>query len=129
MMQQINLLRRAPRKPAFSWTSPRTMASTVGLAISVSVVVAAYEHYERYELTRQATRIDAAVKTAMQAKDKASAASASSKSDPELEARVRSLEAQLRTRQEIVQALRRGLVGTTGGFSEYMRVFSRQAVH
>jgi len=27
-----------------------------------------------------------------------------------------------------VQALRRGLVGTTGGFSEYMRVFSRQAV-
>jgi hypothetical protein len=128
MMQQINLLRRAPRKPAFSWTSPRSMAWSVGLAIGISVALAAYEHYELYALTRQATRIDAAVKIATQTKDKASAANASSKPDAELEARVRSLEAQLRTRQEIVQALRRGLVGTTGGFSEYMRVFSRQAV-
>ena len=57
MMQQINLLRRAARKPAFSWTSPRAIGWTIGLAISISVIVAAYEHYELYALTRQAARM------------------------------------------------------------------------
>ena len=43
------------------------------------------------------------------------------KPDPGLEAKVLDLSAQVKVRQEIVGALKGGSVGTTAGFSEYMR--------
>src|SRR3954471_16838614 len=128
MSQQINLLRQGTKRRAFSLTSARTMACALALAVALSAVVAVYENQRLTTIEAEARRLAALVKEAGIVNDNASQASAPRKPNAELDAGVRDLEAQLKARQDIVDALRRGLVGTTEGFSEYMRVFSRQTL-
>jgi hypothetical protein len=128
MTQQINLLRTSSHKARFSFTSPRAMAYGLSIAVALSVLVAVYENHRLGAVEAEARNIAAMLKDATLANDKAIEGNVPRKPNAELEIRVRDLEAQLKARQEIVDALRRGLVGTTSGFSEYMRVFSRQTL-
>lgn len=50
------------------------------------------------------------------------------KRDPRLEARVLEAETMLRGREEIARALSAGVLGTSEGFSGYLRAFARQTV-
>jgi hypothetical protein len=104
------------------------MACGLGISVALSGLLAVYEHQQLKTVEGQARKVAALVKEAATATDKAVEAAAPRKPNAELELTVRELEAQLKARQDIVDALRRGLVGTTGGFSEYMRVFARQTV-
>ena len=45
-----------------------------------------------------------------------------------MEAEVAALERQLNDREEVIAALKSGVVGSTDGFSDYLRAFSRQSV-
>jgi len=59
--------------------------------------------------------------------DAATKAAAARKASPQLAAELESAESMLRRRNEIARLLESGVVGSTGGFSEYMRGFARQA--
>jgi hypothetical protein len=126
MSQQINLLNRGFVKEAFSFTSARAMLYGVGIAMSVTAVVAIVHAYRVRAIEADAAQVARIFKetTAAQA---APAAQTTRKADPALELKVRALEAQLKGRQDIIDAMRNGLVGAGDGFSEYMRVFSRQS--
>jgi hypothetical protein len=127
MSQQINLLRRTSGKGSFALTSARTMALGLGICVTLSLLMGGYENYRLRATEAEAAKVAAALKQAMLVNDKATAVRVPRKPNAQLEVRVQELEAQLKARQEIVDALSRGLVGTTDGFSEYMRVFSRQS--
>ena len=59
--------------------------------------------------------------------DAATKAAATRKPSPQLAAELESAEGMLRRREEIARLLESGAIGSTGGFSEYMRGFARQA--
>jgi hypothetical protein len=59
--------------------------------------------------------------------DAATKAAATRKPSPQLAAELENAESTLRRRTEIAGLLESGAVGSTGGFSEYMRGFARQA--
>ena len=127
MSQQINLLSNARSdKAKFSFGSAQGMVCGVAVALAVTVGFAAYENYQLRAMESQAAKVNALFKQSGLAPT--GKPDEPRKPSPELEARVSELEAQLKARQEVVDALQKGLVGTTNGFSEYMRVFSRQNV-
>jgi hypothetical protein len=125
MSQQINLLNRGFAKKAFSFTSARAMVYGVSMAVSLTAIVAVIQAYRARAVEAEAARVARVFKetTAAQA---VPARETPRKADPSLELKVRALEAQLKGRQDIVDAMRNGLIGSSDGFSEYMRVFSRQ---
>jgi hypothetical protein len=104
------------------------MAYGFGIAVSITLVLAAIENYRLRGIETEARQVAVLFKESALARDKAAGNETARKPNAELEIRVRELEAQLKGRQEIVDALRKGLVGTTAGFSEYMRVFARQSL-
>lgn len=59
--------------------------------------------------------------------DAATKAAATRKPSPQLAAELESAESMLRRREEIARLLESGAIGSTGGFSDYMRGFARQA--
>jgi len=67
------------------------------------------------------------LKAARQQVDAATKAAAARKPSPQLIAEVEGAESLLRRRGEIARLLEGGVVGSTGGFSEYMRGLARQA--
>lgn len=128
MSQQINLLGPVLRKKRFSFTSAASMASGIGLAIGLALVVAIYEESRLRGIEGEAQALARSLKEATVAYEKATGAEVVRKPNAELEARIAELNAQVKSRQDVIDALKSGVVGTTGGFSEYMRVFSRQSL-
>ena len=128
MSQQINLLASAPGKKQFSFLSAKAMALGVGLAVVLALVVANYEDSRARIVERQARGVADALKDATATYEKATGTKVVLKPNAELEARIAEFAAQLKARQDVIDALKGGVVGTTRGFSEYMRVFSRQSL-
>jgi Tfp pilus assembly protein PilN len=128
MSQQINLLNRASRKEPFSFTSLRGMAYAIAAAVTLSLVIGIYERYRLGGVEAEAVQVAAMLKkaTAGRTTTATTALQAPPKPDAELEMRLRELQAQHEARRRIVETLRRALAESSGGFSEYMRVFSRQ---
>lgn len=126
MSQQINLLNPNLRRRPFSLTSLPAMAWAIGFAVTACAALAVYENHRLRGLEAEAARVAQRIKESGIVASRAG--TVPRKPSVELEARLRELEAQLKTRQDVVDALRRGLVGTSVGFSEYMRVFSRQSL-
>lgn len=127
MSQQINLLAPVSQK-RFSFTSATAMSYGIGVAVALALLVAVYEDYRLRSIEAEARAVAASLKEAAVAEQKVSGEQVPRKPNAELEARLRELTVQLEARQEIIDALKSGAVGTTGGFSEYMRVFSRQSL-
>lgn len=128
MSQQINMLAPGAAKRQFAPLSANVMACGVGLAVVLALVVANYEDSRVRVLDRQARGIADELKEATLAYEKTTGTKVVRKPNAELEARITELNAQLKARQDVIDALRGGVVGTTRGFSEYMRVFSRQSL-
>jgi hypothetical protein len=74
-----------------------------------------------------ATAAEAQLKLTKEQVDAATKAAATRKPSPQLAAELENAEGTLRRRTEIAGLLESGSVGSTGGFSEYMRGFARQA--
>jgi Tfp pilus assembly protein PilN len=126
MRQQINLLNPASRKEPFSFTSLRAMAYGIGVAVVLTLLGGIYEHYRLGGVEAEAVQVAAMLKQATAGRTITTAPQAPPKPDAELEMKLRELQAQHEARQRLVETVRRALTESSGGFSEYMRVFSRQ---
>ena len=128
MSQQINLLPAALRTNRVSFTSATAMAYAIGGAVVLAVLFGVYEEYRLRGIEAEARAVALQLKEATAARSPPGAPKTPLKPSVELEARIAELNAQLSARQEIVDAVKNGSVGSTGGISEYMRVFSRQSL-
>jgi Tfp pilus assembly protein PilN len=126
--QQINLFPAALRKQRFSFTSSVAMLAGLGIAAALTVALAVYEEYRLQEVQTAAAAVAQNLKAAREPYEKFVAAQGTRKPDSQAEAKLAQLATQLKGRQDILDALKNGTVGTTAGFSEYMRAFARQSV-
>lgn len=129
MSQQINLFNPFFRKRGFSYTSATAMLYGVGIAAALAALAAVYEDYQLRAVQTQARAVDQAYKEATALHDQLATELARQKPDAQLEAELAKSDAQLKSRREIIETLKSGTVGNTGGFSEYMRAFSRQSIN
>jgi hypothetical protein len=129
MSREINLLNPLLHKKRFSFTSASAMLGGIGTAVALAAMVSVYESNELQRVETQARAVTQSLKD-IKAKQEVTAAAKTvpRKADPGVEAKVVELNSQLKAREDVVEALRGGAVGTTAGFSEYMRAFSRQRV-
>ncbi|MBI4190032.1 MAG: PilN domain-containing protein [Betaproteobacteria bacterium] len=129
MSQQINLFNPIFRKHGFSSTSANSMLYGLGIVIAIAMSYGVYQDYRTRELARQAQEVARQHGEATARREKLVAQQAGQKPNAALEIELNQLEWRLRGRQDIVDALNSGAVGITGGFSDYMRAFSRQTVN
>ncbi len=128
MSQQINLLAAAPAKKRFSFVSAKAMAYGLGLVVVLALVVANYEDSRLSRIESEARSVAKALKEATADYEKFKGTKVVRLPNAQLEAKIAELDAQLKSRQDVIDALKGGVVGTTRGFSEYMRMFSRQSL-
>lgn len=76
--------------------------------------------------SQAAAAAEAQLKTAKEQVDLATKAAAGRKPSPQLIAEAESAEGLLRRRGDIARLLESGVIGSTGGFAEYLRGFARQ---
>ena len=129
MSQQINLFNPIFRPQTFSPTSAATLAAGVGILVVLAVLVGVYQDYRTREVASQAQAVRQQLDQATATRDKLAAQAAAQKTSAGLEAELIQLEARLKGRQDIVEALSSGVLGSTSGFAPYMRAFSRQTVN
>jgi Tfp pilus assembly protein PilN len=128
MTQQINLYNPLFRKKSFSLISAAGMLCAVGIASAGAVLAAAYQQHELRQLEAQAQAIERAYTATRANRDKLAAEVEKHVPNMQLEAEVAALEKQLNDREEVIAALKSGAVGSTDGFSDYLRAFSRQSI-
>ena len=126
MTQQINLLNPIFRK------QPVKIMSAAGLAVGIGIIIVLTGLYGIYEMA-SLSQIEAQARTVAKQLADARAqldptTTAAKKPDAALEATLVELASQLKTRQDVLEALKHGSVGSTTGFSEFLRAFSRQRV-
>jgi len=129
MSQQINLFNPLFRKGEFSWTSADAMLYGLGAVVVLMGLYAIFVGYRLHVVQREAQTVAQQYQEATTRRDELQAALAQHKPDAQLAAEIAALEARLTARQQIAEILKNGTLGTTGGFSEYMRAFSRQTVN
>ena len=128
MSQQINLFNPLFRRKGFSPTSANAMLYGVGIVVVLTALYGVYQDNRTRDIARRAQEVNQKFSEATALREKLAAQLAQRKPNAELAAELNELEARLKGRQDIVEALNSGAVGTTGGYSEYMRAFSRQTV-
>ena len=128
MSQQINLFNPLFRKKSFSPTSATAMLCVAGVAVVAAVLVAVYQEHQLREVQARAQAIAQAHKEATANHDKLMVEVAKQKPNAQLEAEIAALETQLSDRQDVIATLKSGAVGSSEGFSDYMRAFSRQSI-
>ncbi|HYC49027.1 MAG TPA: PilN domain-containing protein [Burkholderiales bacterium] len=128
MSQEINLLQNTrPARTALRPGSAPVMVAVVGAAAVLTGIYAGYERHRLAAVEAEATGVERMLKEARAAHEKAAAAR-TQRGDAGPDARVAELDAQLQGRLQVLDLLKSGAVGTTGGFAEYLLAFSRQAM-
>lgn len=128
MSQEINLLPAGAARQAFRPTSLQGLALGVAAAAVAAILLAVYENYLLRGVQRNAQSVENAAKDARAAHEKAVAQRSAAKAGAAADARLAELEAQLQGRQQVLDILNSGAVGTTSGFSQYMAALSRQTM-
>ena len=128
MSQEINLLPSVAPRKAFRAASAQGAAAGIGAAAVLAVLLAAYENHLLQAVQREAQGVERAVKEARAAYEKAAAERGARKPDASPDVKLAELEAQLHGRQQVLEALQSGAVGTTAGFSQHMLALSRQTM-
>ena len=93
---------------------------------AVLAVAAGWASHNAATRREAATAADAQLRSAKEQVDAATKAAAMRKPSPQLIAELDSAEGLLRRRAEIAGLLESGVVGSTGGFTDYLRGFARQ---
>ena len=129
MSQQINLFSPVFLKKRKQIFSTVTMLQALGLIIAGSVLIYGYLVYQYNALTKQAAETGKILASEQARLTKFTSEYAPQQATAQLEKDIKKAEAQLKARQEMVEALKHGgAIGSTEGYSEYMRAFARQSV-
>lgn len=128
MSQEINLLHAVSIERRRSLTSAAAMVYGVLAAAALTLALAVYEHSQLPALKNDAKAAERALKQAQLGQGKTMAERNARKPDPNDDVNFAQLEAQLRSRLEVADALSGGVVGTAVGFSRYMMALSRQSL-
>jgi hypothetical protein len=128
MSQQINLYNPLFRRKSFSLLSAAGMVCAFGIASAGAVLAAVYQQHDLRQVEAQAQGIEQAYTAARANRDKLAGEVDKHKPNAQLQAEVAALERQLDDREEVIAALKSGAVGSSEGFSDYLRAFSRQSI-
>lgn len=126
MSQQINLYNPIFLKQK-KYFSAVTMVQGLGLMVLGALLVYAFASMQAVHLSRQAGEMAKRLEAEQSRLTKAAGEFAPRQKSQQLEGEIARLESQLKARQEVVNILQGGRFGSTAGFSEYLRAFSRQA--
>jgi hypothetical protein len=127
MTQNINLLSSEFRKPRVV-PSFATLVKSLGLALLALFAVQFLLQYQVSGLTAESRSVQELIKDQRAQAEKLTGLAAGRKPDPQLEAEIAKLEAELRQAQDSMAALKGGAFGNQDGFAEYLRAFSRQSL-
>ncbi|MGH8757249.1 MAG: PilN domain-containing protein [Burkholderiales bacterium] len=130
MSQQINLFSQVFLKKRKIRYSAATMLRVLGLIVALAVLVYGYLIYQTDALTTQAAETEKKLASEQARLTKFTSEYAPQQASAQLEKDIKKAEAQLKARQEMVETLKHGgAIGSTEGYSEYMRAFARQSVN
>jgi MSHA biogenesis protein MshI len=126
MSQQINLLNPIFRKP-FDWLAAKPVAIATCLMLVSLGAVGGWATTQADNRERLANQRTEALKSAQDQMTAITKSLAESKPNAQLAADLANLQALLKSREEIMKVLEGGAIGTSIGFAEFLRGFSRQA--
>lgn len=125
MAQQINLINPALRKKRDLLTAiPLSIAT--GILLVLIVVAAFFAHQQADTVQAEADKRAAELKKSQERLAELGKVVAETKPDPKLAEELENARTLLNLREEIVTIVEGGALGKKGGFSEYMRGFTRQ---
>ena len=125
MSQQINLLNPAFRKPR-DWLKAAPLAAFAAVLLALLVIAAFAARVSADGRERLAVEQEAHLKTLQERLKTLSQLAAERKPNAQLAAELADVQAQLKTREEILTYLSNGGIGNTSGFAEYLRGFAQQ---
>lgn len=125
MAQQINLINPALRKKRDLLTAiPLSIAT--GILLVLIIVAAFFAHQQADTVQAEADKRAAELKKSQERLAELGKVVAETKPDPKLAEELENARTLLNLREEIVTIVEGGALGKKGGFSEYMRGFTRQ---
>ncbi len=130
MSQQINLFSPVFLKKQIKNFSTVTMLQALGLIIAGAALLYGYLVYQQTALTAQAAEAEQKLAGERERLAKFTSEYAPQQKSAQLETDIKNAAAQLKARMEMVETLNNGAtIGSTEGYSEYMRAFARQSVN
>jgi hypothetical protein len=126
LSQQINLYTPALRGERRASTA--MLLAATAIVVAGTALTGAYEHSQLRKTEAEASAVAQTLKEAQARYDKQAAERAGRAPDAAREAELLGLLAQLKRREQIVDALKSGAIGSSAGFSEVMRALSRQSL-
>ena len=130
MSQQINLFSPVFLKKQIKNFSTVTMLQALGLIVAGAVVLYGYLVYQYNALTAQAAVAEQKLASERDRLAKFTSEYTPQQKNAQLETEIKNAAAQLKARMEMVETLKHGAtIGSTEGYSEYMRAFARQWVN
>jgi hypothetical protein len=128
--QQINLFSPVFLKKQIKNFSTVTMLQALGLIVAGAVFLYGYLVYQHTALTAQAAEAEQKLAAERERLAKFTSEYAPQQKSAQLETDIKNAAAQLKARMEMVETLKQGgTIGSTEGYSEYMRAFARQSVN
>ncbi|RBA25742.1 PilN domain-containing protein [Herminiimonas fonticola] len=127
MSQQINLFNPIFLKQEKHF-SALTMAQVLGVILAVALLLTAYASYQLSALQNEQKSVTTQLQLAQNQLAKVTADYAPREKDMRLEARLRRAEAQVKSLQQVSDVLRKGELGNTDGYADYLRAFAHQII-
>ena len=130
MSQQINLFSQVSLKKRKIRYSATTMLWVLGFIVAGAVLLYGYLIYQTDALTTQAVETEKKLSSEQARLTKITSEYTPQQASAQLEKDIKKAEAQLKARQDMVETLKNGgAIGSTQGYSEFMRAFARQSVN
>ena len=127
MSQQINLLNHALLKKK-DYFSTLAMLQGMGIIIVGSVFFYVFAAYQVTKLEKQSEETGKQYAAEQVRLTNFASEFSPEKNDQMQQDELKKLESETASQKEIVETLKSGAIGNTGGYSEYMRAFARQVV-
>lgn len=128
MSQQINLFNPIFLKQK-KYFSAATMAQALGLILLGCLLLGAYANYQVSMLAKEAETTSAQLSIVQAQLNSVNAALAPRQKNKSIEDDVLKSETEIKSLQQVFDALQKGDFGNTKGYAEYMRAFARQIVN
>jgi hypothetical protein len=128
--QQINLYSPLFLRKQLKHFSTVSMLQALGLIVAGAALLYGYLVYNYTGLTAQAAETEQKLAGERERLAKFTSEYAPQQKSAQLETEIKNATAQLKARMEMVETLKNGAtIGSTEGYSEYMRAFARQSVN
>jgi hypothetical protein len=126
--QQINLFNPIFLKQK-KYFSAVAMAQALGLVLLGAILLVFYTNYQLAKLEQEAKSVSSQLLLAQGQLAKVTAEYGPRQQSKSLDDEIQNAEAELKSLQQVVDALKNGEFGNTKGYSAYLRAFSRQIVN